>query len=163
MVAADIDKVDVVALHAGDDGGKILVALVVGFEHLFGEAGFVERLLGFVGKAFAVGGLVVQDRNVLALVGFCDVVGRDQSLLVVTPADPRHVPKLALGEQRVGRGRRDLQHVAVGIGFRCRDRRRRAIVSGDKRDFGAGEFFRDRTGLLGVAGVVADLQRKLLA
>src|SRR6266404_4253236 len=133
MIAADIDEVDVVALQARNDGVKILVALVVGLEHLFGKAGLVEGLLGFVGKAFTVGGLVVEDGDVLALVGLGDVIGGDQALLIVAAADARDVPELALGEQRIGRGRRNLQHVAVGIGLRRRDRRRRTIVARDER------------------------------
>src|SRR6266850_3119269 len=122
MVAADKDQIDFVALQPRYDRVEVLVALVVGLVHLLGDAGLVERLLGFVGEAFAVGGLVVEDGDVLALVVLDDVVGGNQALLVVAAADARHVPKLALGEQRVGRGRRNLQHVAVGIGFRCRDR-----------------------------------------
>ena len=163
MIAADIDQIDVVALQARHDGVKILVALVVGFEHLLGDAGLVERLLGLVGETFAVGGLVVEDGDVLALVVLDDVFGGDQALLVVAAADARHVPQLAFGEQRIGRGRRDLQHVAVGIGFRRRDRRRRAIMTGDERDFRAGDLFRHRARLLRIAGVVLDIQRQFLA
>ena len=33
----------------------------------------------------------------------------------------------------------------------------------DERDFRAGELFRDRTRLLGIAGIVADFQRQFLA
>ncbi len=163
MVTAHVHQVDVLALHARNDRGEVLVALVVGLEHLFGEAGLVERLLGLVGEALAVGGLVVEDRDVLALVEFRDVVGGDETLLIVAAADTRDVPELALGEQRIGRGRCDLQHVAVGIGFRRRDRRRRAVVARDERDFGAGEFLRNGARLLGIAGIVADFKRKLLA
>src|SRR4029077_8084070 len=163
MIAADIDEVDVIALQARNDGVKILVALVVGLEHLFGKAGLVERLLGLVGEAFAVGGLVVEDGDVLAFVILRDVFGGHQALLIVATADARHVPELALGVQRVGGGRRDLQYVAVGIGFRRRDRRRRTIVARDKRDFRAGELFRHRARLFWIAGIVADFQRQLLA
>src|SRR4029077_18999003 len=98
------------------DGIKILVALVVGLIHLFGDAGLVERLLGLVGETLAVGGLVVEDGDVLALVVLGDVFGGDQALLIVAAADARHVPELALGEQRVGGSRRELQSVTVGIG-----------------------------------------------
>ena len=150
-------------LQARHDGVKILVALVVGLEQLFGHAGLVERLLGLVGKTFAVGGLVVEDGDVLALVVLGDVVAGDRALLVVAAADARHVPELALGEQRVGRGRRDLQHVAVGIGFRGRDRRRRAIMAGDERNLRAADLFGDRARLLRIAGIVLDIQRELLA
>ena len=163
MVAADENEVDVVALHARDDRGEVLVALVVGLEHLFGKAGLVERLLGFVGEALAVGGLVVEDGDVLALVVLHDVFGGDQALLIVTAADARDVPQLALGEQRIGRGWRDFQDIAVGIGFRRRDRGRRTIVAGNEGDFRAGELFRHRTRLLWIAGIVADFQREFLA
>src|ERR1700676_5556714 len=154
MVAAHVDQIDVLAFQARNDRGEVLVALVIGLEHLFGEAGLVERLLGLIGEAFAVGGLVVEDGDVLALIVLRDVLGGDQSLLIVAAADTRHVPQLALGEQRIGRGRRNLQHVAVGIGFRRRDRRRRAIMACDERDLGAADLFRDRARLLGIAGVV---------
>ena len=36
-------------------------------------------------------------------------------------------------------------------------------MAGDERDLRAGELFRHRAGLLGIAGIVADLQRQLLA
>ncbi len=163
MVAADIDQIDLFELQARHDGIKILVALVVGLVQLFGDAGLVERLLGLVGETLAVGGLVVEDGDVLALVVLDDVLGGDQALLIVAAADARHVPELALGVERVGGGRRNLQHVAVGIGFRRRDRRRRAIMAGDERDLRAGDLFSHRTRLLGIAGVVLDIQRQLLA
>src|ERR1019366_9640958 len=111
---------------------------------------------------FAVGGLVVKDGDVLAFVSLRNVFAGDQTLLIVTTTDPRHVPELALGVQRIGGGRRNLQHIAVGIGFRRRDRRRRAVVARDERDFRAGDFFRHRARLLGVAGVVLDVQRQFL-
>src|ERR1700684_2197597 len=163
MVAADKDQVDIVALQARYDGVKILVALVVGFEHLFGNAGLVERLLGLVGETLAVGGLVVEDGDVLALVVLDNVFGRNQPLLVVSAADPRHVPQVAFGEQRVGRGRCDLQDVAVGIRFRRRDRRRRTIMTRDERDLRTADLFGPRARLLGIAGIVLDVQRQLLA
>ena len=162
MITADVDEIDIVALQARDDRVKILVALVVGFEHLFGKAGLVERLLGFVGEAFAVGGLVVENGDVLAFEIFHDVSGGDQALLVIAAADPGDVPELAFGEQGIGGGRRNLQHVAVGIGFRRRDRRRRAEMARDERDFRAGQLFRHRPGLLGIAGIIADFQGELL-
>src|SRR6266436_1698244 len=163
MIAADIDEIDVIALQARYDGVEILVALVVGLEHLFGKARLVEGLLGFVGEALAVGGLVVEDGDVLAFVILRDVFGGDQALLIVAAADARHVPELALGEQRVGGSRRDLQYVAVGIGFRRRDRRRRTVMARDEREFRAGELFRHRARLFWIAGVVADFQRQFLA
>src|SRR6202000_2445329 len=91
MVAADIDEIDVLGLQSGDDGVKILVALVVGFEHLLGDAGLVECLLGLIGKPLAVAGLVVEDRDVLALIGLGDVCAGNASLLVIPTTDARNI------------------------------------------------------------------------
>ena len=59
--AAPIDDRDAGFLHLGDEGREVLVADVDAFVHDFGDAGGVHRLLGLVGKALAVGGLVVDD------------------------------------------------------------------------------------------------------
>src|SRR3954469_8574034 len=163
MVAPDIDEIDVVALQPRDDRVEVLVALVVGLVHLLGDAGLVERLLGLVRKTLAVGGLVVEDGDILALVVLGDVLGGDQALLVVAAAYARHVPQSAIGELRIGGGGSNLEHVAVGIGFRRGDRRRRAIMPGHERDFRAGDLLGDRARLLRIAGVVLDGQRELLA
>src|SRR3979411_1537002 len=97
MVAPDIDQIYIVALQPRYDGVKVLVALVVGLEHLFGEAGLVERLLGLIGETLAIGGLVVEDGDVLALEVLGDIGGGNHALLVVATADPGHVPELAFG------------------------------------------------------------------
>ncbi len=157
VIAAHVNQIDIVALQARDDSIKILVALVVALEHLLGDAGLVQRLPGLVGEAFSIGRLVVQDRDILALVVLGNVLAGDKTLLVVAAADAQHIGELAFGEQRIGRARRDLQHIAVGIGLRCRDRRRRTIVTGDERNARAGEFLGNRARLLGIAGVIADL------
>jgi hypothetical protein len=122
VVAADKDEIDIVALEPRDDGGEVVVALVVGLVELFGDAGLVERLLGLVGQALAVGGLVVEDRDVLAGEVLGDELPGDGALLVVAAADAQHVPQLALGEDRVGGGWRDLQHVRLGVSLGSRDR-----------------------------------------
>src|SRR5262249_49859265 len=133
VVAADIDHVDLVGLHLGHQRVEVLVALGIGLVHLFFHAGLVQRLLHLVGETFAVGRLVVENRNVLAAIVLGDVVAGDRTLLIVAAADPERVPQAAVGERRIGRGGRDLQHAAVGIGLRRWDRRRRAIVSGNER------------------------------
>ncbi len=140
---------------------KSLSPLLKDFEHLLGDAGLVERLLGFVGKSLAVGGLVVEDRDVLAGEVLGDIAGGNQTLLVVAAADPQHVPQLALGKQRIGRARRNLQHVAVRIGFRGRDRRRRTIVAGDERNSRAGDLLGDGARLLRIASIVVDIKHQL--
>src|SRR5882762_8948551 len=163
MVATDVDQIDVVTLQARYDGGKILVALVVGLKHLFGDASLVERLFGLVGKAFAVAGLVIEDRDVLVLVVLRDVCAGNAALLIVAAANACHVPEAPVSELGGGGSGCNLQHVAVGIGFGGRNRRRRAVMTRNERDLGAGEFFRDRARLLGIAGIVADFQLQLLA
>src|SRR5665811_2072952 len=68
-----------------------------------------ERLLGLVGETFAVGGLVVDDGDVLALEVLDEVLAGDGALVMVAAADAEDVPHLALGDGRIGGGRRDLQ------------------------------------------------------
>jgi hypothetical protein len=109
------------------------------------------------------GPVIDQDRDVLALVVLGEIRAGDRALLVVAAANAERVPQAALGEGRIGRGRRDLQDVAFRICFRRRDRGGRAIVAGHERHFFAGEFFADRARLLGIASVVADFDRELLA
>ena len=113
VIAADIDHVDLVGLHLRDQRIEVLVALRVGLVHLLLHAGLVQRLLHLVGETFAVGRLVLKDGDVLALVVLGDVVAGHRALLVVAAADAERVPHVAFGEGRIGRGRRDLQHVAV--------------------------------------------------
>ena len=60
------------------------------------------------------------DLGVLEVVG--DVLAGNRALLVVTTAGAEGVPQAALGELRVGRGRRDLEDAVLGIDFRSRDR-----------------------------------------
>ena len=161
VIAAVIDDIDVVELELGDERGEILVALIVGLVELLLHARGVERLLHLVGEAFAVGRLVVDDGDVLVLEILRQIAGGKAALLIVAAAGAECVPHAAVGEERIGRGRRDLQHVAVDIGVRGRDRRRRAIMADGNGDAHAGEFFRDRARLLGIAGIVADLEPEL--
>ena len=57
------------------------------------------------------------------------IAGGEAALLVVAAAGAERVPHAAIGELRIGRGRRDLQHAAVEIGVGGRDRRRGAIMA----------------------------------
>src|SRR5262245_39945702 len=124
MVTADIDDIDSRGFQLGDQRVEVLVTFGVGLKELFFSACFVESFLCLVGETFSVGGLVVQDGNVLALVVLCNEVAGDAALLVVAAANTECVPKLALSEGRVGGGRRDLEHATFGIGLGGRDRRR---------------------------------------
>src|SRR4029079_6709548 len=94
-------------------------------------AGLAHRLFGFRGEAFAIGGLVVNEGDVLVGEIGSKIFAGDAALLIVAAADTVDVGSGALGgEGRVGGGRRDLHHVAVGIDLRGRDRRSGAIMSG---------------------------------
>src|SRR6266536_2551186 len=163
VVAADVDHIDRSCLELRHQRIEVLVALGIGLVELLLHAGLVERLLGLVGQAFAVGRLVLKTRAVLALVVLGHEVAGDRALLVVAAADPERVPQAAVREGWIGRGRGDLQHVALGIGLGGRDRGRRAIMAGHEGHPHAAEFFADGSGLLGIAGVIADLDGELLA
>src|ERR671912_62117 len=67
-------------------------------------AGGLQRLLGLVGEAFAVGGVVVEDRHLFAAELARDVGAGDLALLVVTAAGAEGVPAALVGEARVGGG-----------------------------------------------------------
>ena len=92
-----------------------------------------------------------------------DVVAGDRALLVVAAAGAEHVPQAALGDLRVGGGRRDHQDAVLLIDFRGRDGDARVEVADDELDAVADELVGDRDALLGIGDVVADLERDLLA
>ena len=161
--AAPVDDGDAGFLHLGDQRREVLVADVDAFVHDFRDAGGVHRLLGLVGEALAVGGLVVDDGDlgVLELLG--EIGAGDRALLVVAAAGAERVPQAALGEVRVGRGRRDLEDAVLGIDFRGRDRDARVEVADDELDAVSDELVGDRDALLRIGDVVADDELDLLA
>jgi hypothetical protein len=94
----------------GDQRGEILFTNVHAFIKRFLGAQFVELLLGFVGKALTVRGLVVNDGDLRILEMVEDILTGNDALLVVTAAGAERVPQLALGIDRIGRGRRDFEN-----------------------------------------------------
>src|SRR5262249_58570101 len=134
-------------------------AFVEDFPHALG----VHGLLGFVGEALAVGGLVVNDRDLLVFEVLGDVFARDRALLVVAAAGAEDVPHVAFGDLGIGRGRRDRQHVVLLVDFRRRDGHARGDVTDDEFCAVAGKLVGDRDALLGIAHVVADARGELLA
>ena len=96
--AAPVDDRDAGFLHLGDQRREVLVADVDAFIHDFGDAGGVHRLLGFVGKALAVRGLVVDDRDLGVLELLREIGAGNRALLVVAAAGAERVPQAALGE-----------------------------------------------------------------
>ena len=100
---------------------KSRVVLVDAFvEHVL-EAALRHRAAGLVGEALAVGGLVVDDRDALALEALRDDRAGERALLVVAAADAEHVPHAALGDLRIGGGRRDHQHAVLLVDVGGRD------------------------------------------
>src|ERR1700690_583928 len=73
------------------------------------DAEFMHIVEGGVGEAFAVGGLVVDDRDLFALELVAREFGPDHALLIVAPAGAEGVPKLAVRDLGIGGGRGDEQ------------------------------------------------------
>ena len=82
MIAAEIDELRAGALQLGDDGAVVLLARIDALEQDLVDAGGVELVLDDGREAFAVGRLVVQDGDLLALVLLGDP-GRDEGALRV--------------------------------------------------------------------------------
>src|SRR5262249_47433169 len=129
---APIDEIGARLFDLGNKGRKVLFAGVHAFIKHFLYPAFVDRLLGFVGKTFAICRLVVHDRDFLALKMFHDIFARDLPLLIVATADAEDVPHLALGDGGVGRGRSDLENAVFLIDLRRRNRDARIVVTDDE-------------------------------
>src|SRR5262249_44859552 len=118
---APIDQVCARLLDLGHQCRKILVAGVDAFIKNFLHSTLVDRFLGFVCKTFAIGGLVVNDGDLLALEMLDDVFAGDLPLLVVAAANAEDVPHLAFGHRGVRRGGSDLENAVLLINFRPGD------------------------------------------
>ena len=88
-----------------------------------------------------------------------DVGAGDLALLVVAAAGAEHVPHAALGDCRIGRGRRDLEDAVLLIDLGGRDGDAGVEVADDELDAVADELVGDRDALLGIGDVVAVLRR----
>ena len=162
VIAADIENIDRIALQLADQSGIILFPGSIGFVENFLDAPLVQGLAGFVGQALAIGGLVVNHRDILArhLVG--QEIARDGALLIVPATDPENIGQIALGKFRIGRRRRDLQDVFFGINIRRRNGRSRTEMSGDEFYALAGEPVGHGDRLFRITGVIADFELELL-
>ena len=94
--------------------------------------------------------------DLLALEVFHDVVAGDRALLVVAAAGAEDVPHVALGDLRVGGGRRDLQDAVLLIDVGGRHGDAGIEVADDELHAVAGELVGDRDALLRIGRVVAD-------
>src|SRR5215204_6264734 len=160
---AEIDDVDVRLLQLRDEGRVVLLAGVDALVHDLLQALLVHRLLGLVGEALAVGGLVVDDGDLLALEALGEIAAGDLALLVVAAAGAEGVPLSALGQARVRRGGRRLDDAGFLVDLGGRDRDAGVEVADDPLDAFGGELVRDRDALLRIGHVVADRKHELLA
>jgi hypothetical protein len=92
-----------------------------------------------------------------------DELGGYLALLVITTDETEDPGKALLGQQRVGGGGRNVEHVVRLVDGRGGDRRARAEVAGDEHDPVRDQLAGDRNALLGVAVVVPLHDPHLLA
>src|SRR5690606_6929317 len=100
----------------GNQRGIVLLAGGIGLvEGRLAAACLVHAHRG-VGETLAIGGLVVEEGDLLAVVIVEQELAGDVALLVVTAADAVDARAGALlGEVRIGRSGRDLDDALVGI------------------------------------------------
>ena len=123
VVTANVGDVDAGLLHLRDESRVVFLTSGVGFVHGILETGLVHVFAGLVGEAFAVRGLVMQDRDLLAGIFACHVGACNLALLVIATAHAEHVRAGAfVGQFRVGGCRRNLNDAFFGVDVRRRDR-----------------------------------------
>src|SRR4029077_21212570 len=131
---AEINQIGARLFDLGDQRRVILLAGIDAFvEHLFHAAG-LYRLQSLVGEALAVGGLVVDEGDLLAFEVGEDIAAGDLALLIVAAAGAENVPHAALGDGRIGRGRRDLEDAVFLVDFGGRDGDAGIVVADDEFD-----------------------------
>ena len=105
----------------------------------------------------------MDDGDLLALQVLQDVVGCDLGLLVVAAAGAEDVSEAAIGQGRRGRGRRHHQDAALGEDVGGGHGDTRGHRADDEADLVADQQVGRRDALLGIAGIVGELQDDLLA
>ena len=150
-------------LDLGDDRRIVLLAGVDAFVEHFLDAELVHVVERGVGEALAVGRLVVDDRDLLALEMVARVFGPQHALLVVAAAGAERVPQPAVGDLRDWSPRGDEQDAVLRVDVGGRDRHAGVEVADDELDAVADELVGDRHALLGIGHVVALLEGDLLA
>src|SRR5580698_2383376 len=161
--AAEVNQIGAGLLDLGNESRIIFLAGVDAFvEHRIHAAG-LDRLEGLISKTLTVGGLVVDESDLLALEMREDVGAGDFALLIVAAAGAEDVPQAALGDSRVGRRGCDLDDAVFLINFRCWNRHAGIVVADDELHAVAGKFVGDRDALLGIGNIIAVFDRYLLA
>src|SRR6185437_14902261 len=154
--AAEINQISARLLDLRDQRRIIFFAGVDAFVEHFLNAGFVDRLLRFVGEALAVGRLVIDDGDLLALEVLGDIPAGNQALLIVASAGAEDVPHVAFGDGRIGGRRRDLQNAVFLVDLGRRDGDAGIIVADDEFDAVGGELVGDRDALLRIGDIIAE-------
>src|SRR5262249_24459195 len=149
-------------LDLGDQRRIVLFAGVHALIEHFLEAGGVEIAFGGIGKALAIGRLVVNDRHLLVLEVGQHIIGPKLALLVVAAAIAEHIPKPAFGNLRIGGRGRHHQDVVFGVNLGGGNRNAGIEVPDHQRHAVADELVGDRDALLGIGNVVADFDGDLL-
>ncbi len=152
--AAVEDHVGVLALHLGQDRlevGRLVVGL---FARDDLHAGGLQRLLDFVGEAFAVGRRVVGDRDLLRLELIRHVRGDRRTLLVVAADGAEHDLEALFGELRVRRRAGDHRQAGLVVDGRGGNRHAGVQVADHAGDLGVDELLGDRRAHLRVGLVV---------
>ena len=163
MVATEIDDIDAGCLELADERRIVLLARRISLVHRLADAETRKLLAGLVGQAFAVGRLVVKDGDILASEMVRQEGAGHGTLLVVAPAGAKDIVEALLRQQRVSRGRRNLQHTFLVIGLGGGDRGRGAKMPGHEDHALVDHLVSHGHRLLGLAAVVANFQHQFLA
>ena len=150
-------------LDLGDDRRIVLLSGVDAFVQHILDAELVHVVARGVRQALAVGRLVVDDGDLLALELVAGQFRPQHALLVVTAAGAERVPQLAVGDLRIGGCRRDEQDAVLRIDVGRGDRDARIKVADHELDAVADELVGDGNALLGIGYIVAGFERDLLA
>src|SRR6266436_2828809 len=162
--AAPVDEVRICRLDLGGESGEVLVVLVHALEHDLLETLCVDGLACLLGKALAVGGLVMDDGDALAFEFRRNERAGHDALLVVASAHPENVPHAgAIGDLGIGGGRRNHQHAVLKVDVGSRDGDAGVEVADDEFHAIGGELVCDRHAFLGVGAVIPDAHHELLA
>ncbi|MNS38269.1 hypothetical protein D3C72_705140 [compost metagenome] len=151
----EVDDVSAGAADLGHDGAEVFLATGQAFIQHRRYAALDQLSLGGIRQALAVGVLVVQHDNFLALEHVDDVVAGHDALLVVTPAHTEHGAQATLGHSRVGGAWSDGDDARFVVDLGGRDGRRGAEVTDHAGDFLVGQVLGDRHSLFRFAGVIA--------
>ncbi len=105
----------------------------------------------------------MDERDLLAFEMRENVAAGDFALLIVTPTGAENVPQVALGDRRIGRGRRDLEDAVLLINFRSGNGDAGIVMTDDELDAVGSKIVGHRNALLRVGYVIAELDGQFLA